>query len=183
MSVNYRLGALGALSLSQYGGALAEASNLFLQDAIAALTWIQRNIAHFGGDPDQVTVYGHSAGAYTAFGLLGAPSAGGLYRRLAGFSGGPARSIPAWWAEELAERFVTELGVADNPDKLLDLEAVSLRDALRKVAPADIGVRGGVDNKATGVVLDIGQPGAVVHAHPLDVLASGAHRDVDVLLS
>lgn len=183
VSVNYRLGALGALSLSQYGGALAEASNLFLQDAIAALTWIQRNIAHFGGDPDQVTVYGHSAGAYTAFGLLGAPSAGGLYRRLAGFSGGPARSIPAWWAEELAERFVTELGVADNPDKLLDLEAVSLRDALRKVAPADIGVRGGVDNKATGVVLDIGQPGAVVHAHPLDVLASGAHRDVDVLLS
>ncbi len=61
VSINYRLGALGALSLSQYGGQLAEASNLFLQDAIAALTWIQRNIAHFGGDPDNVTVYGHSA--------------------------------------------------------------------------------------------------------------------------
>ena len=183
VSVNYRLGALGALSLSQYGGALAEASNLFLQDVIAALTWIQRNIAHFGGDPDQVTVYGHSAGAYSTFGLLGASSADGLYRRLAGFSGGPARSVPAWWAEELAHRFVTELGVADNPEKLLDLDAVSLRDALRKVAPTDLGVRGGVDNKATGVVLDIGQPGAVVHAHPMDVLASGAHRDVDVLLS
>jgi para-nitrobenzyl esterase len=40
-----------------------------------------------------------------------------------------------------------------------------------------------VDNQATGVVLDIGQPGAVVHAHPMDVLASGAHRGVDVLLS
>ncbi|MFB4319908.1 hypothetical protein [Actinomadura sp. 21ATH] len=40
-----------------------------------------------------------------------------------------------------------------------------------------------MDNKATGVVLDIGQPGAVVHAHPMEVLASGAHRDVDVLLS
>ncbi|NEA61041.1 carboxylesterase family protein [Streptomyces sp. SID12488] len=183
VSVNYRLGALGALSLSQYGGQLAEASNLFLQDVIAALTWIQRNIARFGGDPDNVTVYGHSAGAYTTFGLLGAASANGLYRRLAGFSGGPARSVPAWWAEELAHRFVTELGVADNPEKLLDLDAVSLRDALRKVAPTDLGVRGGVDNKATGVVLDIGQPGAVVHAHPMDVLASGAHRNVDVLLS
>ncbi|WP_326609583.1 carboxylesterase family protein [Streptomyces scopuliridis] len=183
VSVNYRLGALGALSLSQYGGALAEASNLFLQDVIAALTWVKRNIAHFGGDPDQVTVYGHSAGAYSTFGLLGASSADGLYRRLAGFSGGPARRVPAWWAEELAHRFVTELGVADNPEKLLDLDAVSLRDALSKVAPTDLGVRGGVDNKATGVVLDIGQPGAVVHAHPMDVLASGAHRDVDVLLS
>jgi para-nitrobenzyl esterase len=183
VSVNYRLGALGALSLSQYGGRLAEASNLFLQDIIAALTWIKQNIAHFGGDPDNVTVYGHSAGAYSTLGLLGASSADGLYRRLAGFSGGPARIVPAWWAEELAHLFATELGVADNPEKLLDLDAVSLRDALRKVAPTDLGVRGGVDNQATGVVLDIGQPGAVVHAHPMDVLASGSHRDVDVLLS
>jgi para-nitrobenzyl esterase len=183
VSVNYRLGALGALSLSQYGGRLAEASNLFLQDIITALTWIKENIAHFGGDPDNVTVYGHSGGGYATFGLLGAASADGLYRRLAGFSGGPARIVPAWWAEELAHRFVTELGVADNPEKLIDLDATSLMAALHKVCPTDLGVRGGVDNQATGVVLDIGQPGAVVHAHPMDVLASGAHRDVDVLLS
>ncbi|MGQ4402269.1 carboxylesterase family protein [Streptomyces hayashii] len=183
VSINYRLGALGALSLSQYGGRLAEAGNLFLQDVIAALTWVKRNIAHFGGDPDQVTVYGHSGGAYATFGLLGASSADGLYRRLAGFSGGPARIVPAWWAEELAHRFVTELGVADNPDKLIGLDTASLVSALNKVAPTDLGVRGGVDNQSTGVVLDIGQPGAVVHAHPMDVLASGAHRDVDVLLS
>ncbi|MGW2286992.1 carboxylesterase family protein [Streptomyces phaeochromogenes] len=183
VSVNYRLGALGALSLSQYGGQLAEASNLFLQDVIAALTWVKQNIAHFGGDPDQVTVYGHSGGAYATFGLLGASSANGLYRRLAGFSGGPARIVQVWWAEELAHRFVTELGVADNPDKLIDLNATALMAALRKVCPTDLGVRGGVDNQATGVVLDTGQPGAVVHAHPMDVLASGSHRDVDVLLS
>jgi para-nitrobenzyl esterase len=183
VSVNYRLGALGALSLSQYGGRLAEATNLFLQDIIAALTWINQNISRFGGDPDNVTVYGHSGGAYSTFGLLGASAADGLYRRLAGFSGGPARIIPAWWAEELAERFVTELGVAEDPDKLIDLDAASLVTALQKVLPTDLGVRGGVDNQALGVVLDIGQPGAVVHAHPMDVLASGSHRDVDVLLS
>jgi para-nitrobenzyl esterase len=183
VSVNYRLGALGALSLSQYGGRLTEASNLGLQDIIAALTWIKQHIAHFGGDPDNVTVFGHSAGAYATFGLLGAASADGLYRRLAGFSGGPARIVPAWWAEELAHRFVTELGVADNPDKLIDLDAACLVAALRKVCPTDLGVRGGVDNQATGVVLDAGQPGAVVHAHPMDVLASGSHRDIDVLLS
>jgi para-nitrobenzyl esterase len=183
VSLNYRLGALGTLSLSQYGGRLAEASNLFLQDIIAALTWIHRNIAYFGGDPDQVTVYGHSGGAYTTFGLLGAAGADGLYRRLAGFSGGPARSIPAWWAEELADRFVTELGVADNPDKLIGLDAAAMMAAFRKVLPTDLGVRGGVDNQATGVVLDTGQPGAVMHGHPMDVLASGAQRDVEVLLS
>ena len=183
VSVNYRLGALGALSLSQYGGRLAEASNLGLQDIIAALTWIKQNIASFGGDPGQVTVFGHSAGAYSTFGLLGASSADGLYRRLAGFSGAPSRLIPAWWAEELAERFVTELGVASNPDKLIDLDTASLVAALRKVCPTDLGVRGGMDNQAIGVVLDTDQPGAVLHAHPLDVLASGSHRDIDLLLS
>lgn len=183
VSVNYRLGALGAVSLSQYGGRLAEASNLCLQDVIAALTWIKVNIAHFGGDPDNVTVYGHSGGAYTTFGLLGASSANGLYRRLAGFSAGPSRLQPAWWAEELAHRFVTELGVADNPEKLIDLDTAALVAALHKVTPTDLGVRGGMDSKSLGVVLDIGQPGAVLDAHPMDVLASGAQRDVDVLLS
>ncbi|EST18179.1 carboxylesterase (plasmid) [Streptomyces niveus NCIMB 11891] len=183
VSVNYRLGALGALSLSQYGGRLAEAGNLCLQDVIAALTWIKRNIAHFGGDPDNVTVYGHSGGAYATFGLLGAAYANGLYRRLAGFSAGPSRLQPVWWAEELAHRFVTELGVADNPDKLIDLDTASLVAALHKVTPTDLGVRGGMDSKSLGVVLDTGQPGAVLHAHPMDELASGTHRDVDVLLS
>ncbi|MGW2262759.1 hypothetical protein ACWCXE_33975 [Streptomyces sp. NPDC001780] len=107
------------------------------------------------------------------------------YRRpvVADFAAGPSRLIPAWWAEELAHRFVTELGVADNPDKLLDLDAASLVAALSKVAPTDLGVRGGVDNQSLGVVLDTEQPGGVLHAHPLDVLASGSHRDVDVLLS
>ncbi|MFJ8795748.1 carboxylesterase family protein [Streptomyces sp. NPDC102462] len=183
VSINYRLGALGAVSLSQYGGALAEASNLCLQDVIAALTWIKQNIAYFGGDPDNVTVYGHSAGAFSAFGLLGASAADGLYRRLAGFSAGPSRLQPAWWAEELAHRFVTELGVADNPEKLLGLDTASLVAALHKVTPTDLGARGGRDGKSLGVVLDTGQPGAVLHAHPMDVLASGTHRDVDVLLS
>ncbi|MFE1451404.1 carboxylesterase family protein [Streptomyces olivaceoviridis] len=183
VSINYRLGALGAVSLSQYGGALAEASNLCLQDVIAALTWIKQNIAHFGGDPGNVTVYGHSAGGFSAFGLLGAPSANGLYRRLAGFSGAASRVQPAWWAEELAHRFVTELGVADNPEKLLNLDASALVPALHKVLPTDLGVRAGVDSKAMGVVLDTGQPGAVLRAHPMDVLASGTHRDIDILLS
>ncbi|MEU5764294.1 carboxylesterase family protein [Streptomyces asoensis] len=183
VSINYRLGALGAVSLSQYGGALAEASNLCLQDVIAALTWIKQNIAHFGGDPGNVTVHGHSAGGFSAFGLLGAPAANGLYRRLAGFSGGPSRIQPAWWAEEHAHRFVSELGVADNPDKLLGLDTGALVAAVRKVTPTDMGIRGGMLGTSIGVVLDAGQPGAVLRAHPMDVLASGTHRDVDILLS
>ena len=60
VSPNYRLGAFGALSLSQYGGSLAEATNLCLQDIIAALRWVHDNIAAFGGDPKRVTIFGES---------------------------------------------------------------------------------------------------------------------------
>ncbi|MEO6522071.1 MAG: carboxylesterase family protein [Mucilaginibacter sp.] len=58
VSLNYRLGPFGWLSLSQYGGELADASNLGLQDIITALRWVQQNIARFGGDPQNVTVTG-----------------------------------------------------------------------------------------------------------------------------
>ena len=184
VSVNYRLGALGALSLSQYGGRLAEASNLGLQDVIAALAWVKQNIASFGGDPGQVTVFGHSAGAYSTLGLLGASSADGLYRRLAGFSGAPSRLIPAWWAEELAAavrhrtRRRGQPRQADRPRRGLP-GGRPAQGLLRRTSES----AAGVDNQSIGVVLDTEQPGAVLHAHPLDVLASGSHRDIDVLLS
>src|SRR5689334_17511213 len=74
VSINYRLGAFGWLSLSQYGGRLAEASNLGLQDIVTALQWIHENIARFGGDPNRVTVTGHSAGAFCALALLSVPA-------------------------------------------------------------------------------------------------------------
>jgi para-nitrobenzyl esterase len=120
VSLNYRLGPFGWLSLSQYGGALAEATNLGLQDIIAALHWVKENIARFGGDPDNVTVTGHSAGAYSSLSLLAAPSADGLYHHLAAFSGMPARQVPAWGAEERAHAVLTSLGLQDDPEHLLD---------------------------------------------------------------
>jgi para-nitrobenzyl esterase len=183
VSPNYRLGPFGWLSLSQYGGVFADATNLGLQDIITALKWVQENIARFGGDPRNVTVAGHSAGAYCTIGLLAAPAADGLYRRLAAFSGGASRIVPAWWAEELAIKFLTALGVADDPERLLTLDAKLLAETLIKVSPRDIGDRHGIDNTTIGIVDDHSQPGAVLADTPLRVLASGSHRDVDILLS
>ncbi|XAH25140.1 carboxylesterase/lipase family protein [Xylophilus sp. GW821-FHT01B05] len=183
VSLNYRLGPFGWLSLSQYGGAFADATNLGLQDIITALRWVQENIARFGGDPRNVTVTGHSAGAYSTIGLLAAPAADGLYRRLAAFSGGASRIVPAWWAEELAVTFLTELGIADDPQQLLSLDAKLLAETLIKVSPRDIGDRHGIDNTTIGIVNDHSQTGAVLAGTPLRVLESGRHRDVDILLS
>jgi para-nitrobenzyl esterase len=183
VSPNYRLGPFGWLSLSHYGGALEEATNLGLQDIITALQWVRNNIAQFGGNPDNVTVTGHSGGAYSTIGLLAAPAADGLYHHLAAFSGGASRIVPAWWAEELALTFLTELGIEDDPEQLLHLDGKLLSDTLIKVSPRDIGDRHGVDNTTIGIVDDHTQPGAVLTGPPLRVLESGKHRDVDILFS
>src|SRR5205823_7556372 len=75
VSFNYRLGVEGFLPLN--GGE----TNVGLRDQIAALTWVQDNIAAFGGDPNKVTIFGESAGALSADTLLAVPSASGLFRR------------------------------------------------------------------------------------------------------
>ena len=144
---------------------------------------MQENIARFGGDPQNVTVTGHSAGAYSTIGLLAAPAADGLYQRLAAFSGGASRIVPAWWAEELAIKFLNELGIADDPEQLLTLDAKLLAETLIKVSPRDIGDRHGIDNTTIGIVNDHAQTGAVLADTPLRILESGRHRDIDILFS
>ncbi|EUA89987.1 alpha/beta hydrolase fold family protein [Mycobacterium ulcerans str. Harvey] len=71
VSVNYRLGALGCLDLSSLSTPdIAIDGNLYLRDLVMALQWIQDNIAEFGGDPDNVTIFGESAGAHITATLL-----------------------------------------------------------------------------------------------------------------
>lgn len=75
VSFNYRLGALGFLDHPEVGG------NFAVQDWVAALAWVSSNIAAFGGDPGNVTVFGQSAGATAVRTLLATPSAQGLFHR------------------------------------------------------------------------------------------------------
>ena len=183
VSINYRLGAFGALSLSHYGGALAEASNLCLQDIIAALGWVKANIARFGGDPDNVTVTGHSAGAFCALALPAAPSADGLYQRIAAFSGMPSRQVPAWGAEERAHQVLTSLGLQENPEELLNVDAKVLAEAMSKTQSPDPGTAHGVDNEVIALVDDSDQPNGVLKFHPLTALKSGRASGVDIVFS
>lgn len=87
VSVGYRLGVFGFLSHPQLRGAAAPA-NFGLLDQIAALRWVQDNIAGFGGDPRNVTVFGESAGAADIGYLLTSPAAAGLFQRAISQSGG-----------------------------------------------------------------------------------------------
>jgi len=82
VSINYRLGALGFLHLAELlGPGYEDSSNLALLDQLEALRWIRRNISAFGGNPDNVTIFGESAGAAAIGTLLGMPASEGLFRR------------------------------------------------------------------------------------------------------
>jgi para-nitrobenzyl esterase len=81
VSVNYRLNALGFLYLDEFVEGMEGSGNLGILDLIAALEWVRDNIASFGGDPDNVTIFGESGGGVCVISLLAAPRARGLFRR------------------------------------------------------------------------------------------------------
>ncbi|MEV5842327.1 carboxylesterase family protein [Streptomyces sp. NPDC051985] len=88
VTVNYRLGPLGFLAHPALTAEQGTSGNYAGQDLVAALGWVRRNIARFGGDPDCVTLVGQSAGAGHVQSLMASPQARGLFHRAVGSSGG-----------------------------------------------------------------------------------------------
>ena len=81
VSINHRLNVLGFLDLSAYGGKYKYSANVGAMDMVAALNWVKQNIANFGGDPDNVTIFGQSGGGAKVTCLMNAPSAKGLFHK------------------------------------------------------------------------------------------------------
>lgn len=113
VSINYRLGPFGFLHLSTLGDEYA--SNQGLLDQIAALEWVQHNIAAFGGDPQRVTVFGESAGSMSIAALLAMPAAKGLFSG-AIMQSGASQTLQSQQAEAIAEALLEELGVSPGDD-------------------------------------------------------------------
>ena len=113
VTVNYRLGALGFLHLAELlGEEFAGAANAGLLDQVAALAWLQRNLAAFGGDPDNVTIFGESAGGMSVGSLLGMPAARGLFQRAIAQSGAAHSANDGAAAAQVARMLFEELGLA-----------------------------------------------------------------------
>jgi carboxylesterase type B len=106
VSLNYRLGIDGWLLFDDHED--GHTDNLGLRDMIFALEWVQRNIAFFGGDPDNVTIAGHSTGGSGVAYLLAAPSARGLFHRAISQSGSATMTMPVEEARVISAR-VSEL--------------------------------------------------------------------------
>jgi para-nitrobenzyl esterase len=127
VAVNYRLGALGWL---HHDGIAS--GNLGLLDQHAALQWVKDNIAAFGGDPGNVTLWGQSAGAQSIAFLLMRPTSRGLFHRIilqSGPLGAPPRSAAD--ATLLADGLLSELGIATSPGALQRLQQVPVAALLK----------------------------------------------------
>ncbi len=112
VTINYRLGPHGFLYLGE------GTANLGLLDQVAALEWVQENIAAFGGDPANVTIFGESAGAYSVATLLAMPRAAGLFRRAIAQSGAGHHVLQPETARLIGQYLAEKLGVEPTPDGL-----------------------------------------------------------------
>jgi len=115
VSVNHRLNILGYFDLSEIGGtAYADSVNVGMTDLVFALRWIRDNIANFGGDPDNVMIYGQSGGGSKVTTLMGMPSAAGLFHRASVQSGGGGNPPSADQSRAYAKQIMVELGLGPN---------------------------------------------------------------------
>jgi len=121
VGVRYRLGIFGFLSHPKLTAEAGGSGNYGLMDQIAALRWIQRNIAKFGGDPNNVTIAGESAGSQDVSLLLAAPEARTLFHKAIMESGSPQFGLPTRSlrdAERIGQQADDLLGAAGDLDKL-----------------------------------------------------------------
>src|SRR5262249_52806877 len=174
LTLNYRLGAEGFLLLED-GNA-----NLGTLDQIAALTWIQENISAFGGDPNNVTIFGESAGGMSVSTLLSMPRTKGLFRRAIPQSGAGHHVLLPATARKVSQYFAEKLGVEPTPkgmaavplDRLLATQ-LALSADIRQYP--DLWSEVISDPMPFKPVID----GEIVPARPIDRIAAGASADVD----
>lgn len=135
VSINHRLNILGYFDLSDFGEEYENSGNAGTDDIIAALRWIHDNIGKFGGDPENVTVFGQSGGGAKVTTLLQSPDADGLFAKGINMSGviGLLQDCVGS-GKDLAEAVMGELGVK-NAGELEEVPYNALAAAYKKVKP------------------------------------------------
>lgn len=123
-SINHRLGALGYTDLKAAGGPAAS-GNVGNLDLVAALEWVKNNIAHFGGDPANVTIIGQSGGGAKVTTLMNMPSAKGLFHKAVALSGSSLAGVNQEYAEKLGQKVLEEAGL--KPGEIDKLQQIPWR--------------------------------------------------------
>ena len=175
---NYRVGALGWLNpAGPDANEWRDSANLGLQDQTAALHWIHANIASFGGDPDNITVAGHSAGAFSIGALLTHPAARGTFHKAILHSGSIGRLYPPDLSSSITEDLMTQVG-AKTMTELQSAPLTRIIEAQHTVIDQDFGARNLPGGRAWGLVHD----GTVIVEDPAKAIAAGAATHIPLLI-
>ena len=111
VTINYRLGAFGFAHLADHGGDdFRDSGNLGILDQVSALRWVQRNIASYGGDPDNVTIFGESAGGSSVLSLMATPAGTGLFHKVIALSPSMSQLRDRTRAHEAASELLVAAG-------------------------------------------------------------------------
>ena len=170
LTVNHRLNVFGYLYLADLGGSkYADSGNAGMLDCVAALQWIRDNIAEFGGDPGNVTLFGESGGGGKVMTLMAMPAAKGLFHRAIAQSGLAIRQSTPGEATKTATRVMTQLDLKPNQvDELQQVSQERLLAAIEKMTPP-AGFSPVVDGKA-------------LPTHPFDPKAPDLSSEVPLIL-
>ncbi|HEY8527242.1 MAG TPA: carboxylesterase/lipase family protein [Acidimicrobiales bacterium] len=190
VTINYRLGALGFLELGHLVDELGGSGANGLGDQVAALRWVRDNIAAFGGDPGNVTIFGESAGGMSVGTLLGTPAAAGagLFHRAIAQSGAASNTHTREAAEWIAERFLAEVGlspatadrVRELPvEEILRAQGVVEGQVMRGQGPPV--TAGGAGLAFQPTVGSDGPDGALLPRPPLEAIAAGSAAGIPLV--
>lgn len=177
VTINYRLGSLGFLNLRDVcGDAMPACGNEGLLDQIAALEWVRDEIATFGGDPSNVTIFGESAGSISVATLLGVPRANGLFRRAILQSGSTNLVSSREQSAQVARAFVRALDLRpEDGAQLLEVPPQQLLEAQQQVF---LSMQSQLRGLAFAPVID----GDLLPQSPFDAIRKGLSANVSVLV-
>jgi len=180
VTINYRLGMLGFLRLKDAtGGKIPATGNEGFLDQVAALKWVKENIAAFGGDPKNVTVFGESAGSMSIACLLVMPAAKGLFRKGILESGVGSVAVPKAEANRGGEQFIKVSGIKkDDAQAMRALTPAQLLELEMKMRMAGAGPGEVAKITATTPVTD----GEVIPDLPNKLAKKGAAKDISTII-
>ncbi|WP_338876168.1 carboxylesterase family protein [Spirosoma sp. SC4-14] len=190
VTVNHRLNILGFLDLSAYGEKYKNSPNAGLMDLVASLEWVKQNIAQFGGDPNNVTIFGQSGGGGKVTSLMNAPSAKGLFHKAIVQSGSYLTSFTeSDVAKKVGVALLEELHF--QPDQIDSLQKISYerlnaagKRALRKVneslkgqSQGGFGVGWGPIHDGNFLPYQISEPAAMALAKNIPLLVGSTKTE------
>jgi para-nitrobenzyl esterase len=171
VSVNHRLGVMGLLAHPLLTAESGTSGNYMVLDMIAALQWVQKNIKAFGGNPNNVTIFGQSGGGGKVSALMASPMAAGLFNKAIIESGAPFPNsgLPRVDLEANGEQLFTALGVTTLEEaRALDPKTIVAKDN-------ELQSSGAYGSWATAI------DNVVLNGDPLDVIAAGQGNKVHLI--